>query len=89
MTVFIIGGTGFVGRHVTRRLAAAGHAVTVFHRGETTPSLPDGVTRRHGSRDDRTALRSALDAAAPDVVVDAIAYTEALSRTMAGEPTLP
>ena len=83
MSVFVIGGTGFVGRHVTRRLAAAGHAVTVFHRGETTPSLPDGVTRRHGSRDDRGALRSALDAAAPDVVVDAIAYTEAQAATLA------
>jgi len=34
MTLFLIGGTGFIGRHVTRRLAERGHAVTVFHRDD-------------------------------------------------------
>jgi nucleoside-diphosphate-sugar epimerase len=85
MTVLVLGGTGFVGRHVTRHLAAAGPGVAVFHRGETAPALPDGVATIHGSRDDRAALRSALDAAAPDVVVDAIAYTEAQAATLAEE----
>ena len=83
MTTLVLGGTGFVGRHVTRSLAAAGHSVIVFHRGRTTPDLPASVSSVHGSRDDRSALRSALDAAAPDVVVDAIAHTEAQAATLA------
>jgi uncharacterized protein YbjT (DUF2867 family) len=30
--ICILGGTGFLGRHITRRLAAAGHAVTIITR---------------------------------------------------------
>jgi NADH dehydrogenase len=30
--ICILGGSGFVGRHITRRLAAAGHAVTIISR---------------------------------------------------------
>lgn len=77
MTVLLIGGTGFVGRHVTRRLAGDGHAVSVFHRGRTDPDLPASVSATYGTRDDPDALRGALDAVAPDVVVDVIPYTEA------------
>lgn len=83
MTVFLIGGTGFIGRAVTERLVDAGHAVTVFHRGQTTAALPEPVTVRHGDRDDSDALRRALDDAAPDVVLDTIAYTEAQARALA------
>lgn len=82
MTFLLIGGTGFVGRVVAQRLVDADHAVTVFHRGETTPSLPDAVTVHHGNRDDPDALRDALDAAAPDVVLDVIPYTETQARTL-------
>lgn len=64
MTHFLIGGTGFIGRQVTRRLVENGHVVTVFHRGRTTPDLPGAVTVRHGDRNDPAALRNALDGAA-------------------------
>lgn len=43
MRVLVIGGTGFVGTPLVRRLHAAGHAVTVYHRGEHEPALPAGV----------------------------------------------
>jgi nucleoside-diphosphate-sugar epimerase len=43
MTLFCIGGTGFIGRAVVQRLADAGHAVTVFHRGRTAPDLRDAL----------------------------------------------
>lgn len=82
MTLFLIGGTGFIGRHVTRRLAEDGHDVTIFHRGTTTPDLPDSVTVVHGSRDEVEALRAALDTATPDVVVDTIPYTEAQAKAL-------
>lgn len=82
MTLFLIGGTGFIGRHVTRRLVERGHAVTVFHRGETTPDLPSAVETVHGNRDDTEALRAALDAAAPDGVLDIIPYTEAQAEAL-------
>ena len=82
MTVFLIGGTGFIGRAVTHRLVEAGHAVTVFHRGRTTPNLPGAVTIRHGDRNDPEALRDALDATGPDAVLDVIPYTETHSETL-------
>lgn len=83
MTVFCIGGTGFVGRHVTRRLARADHDVTLFHRGQTATELPDPVSILHGNRNDPEALRDTLDAAAPDVVLDTIPYTEDQAATLA------
>lgn len=82
MTVFLIGGTGFIGRHMTRRLVERGHDITVFHRGQTTPDLPDSVTTVHGTRNDVGALRKALDDAAPDIVVDTILYTEAQAEAL-------
>ncbi|MFB6232032.1 MAG: NAD-dependent epimerase/dehydratase family protein [Salinibacter sp.] len=82
MTVFLIGGTGFIGRAVTQRLADAGHTATVFHRGRTTPDLPDSVPIHHGDRGDPEALRDALDTAAPDVVLDVIPYTEAQAKAL-------
>jgi nucleoside-diphosphate-sugar epimerase len=36
----VIGGTGFIGPPVVRRLAAAGHEVAVFHRGRAKVELP-------------------------------------------------
>jgi len=82
MTFLLIGGTGFIGRAVTQRLVDAGHAVTVFHRGETSPSRPNAVTSRHGDRNDPEVLRDALDAAAPDAVLDVIPYTEAQAKAL-------
>jgi nucleoside-diphosphate-sugar epimerase len=43
MRILVIGGTGFIGSHVSRQLAEAGHAVCVFHRGRTEAILPEEV----------------------------------------------
>lgn len=40
MRILVIGGTGFIGPHVVRRLAARGHHVIVFHRGQSKIDLP-------------------------------------------------
>ena len=82
MRVAIIGGTKFIGPLVVRQFVDQGHAVTVYHRGQTEAALPDAV--RH--------IRSPLAAmpvlafpdelldAAPDVVVHMIPMGEADAR---------
>ena len=82
MKIFLIGGTGFIGRAVAQRLIDAGHAVTVFHRGQTRPDLPSSVTAVHGDRDEPEVLRDAVDVAEPDVVLDMISYTEAQAKAL-------
>ncbi len=47
MRILIIGGTGFIGPHVVRRLADEGHEITVFHRGQHEPALPPSVRHVH------------------------------------------
>ena len=47
MRILVVGGTGFMGPHVIEHLAAAGHEVTVFHRGQHEPGLPSDVHHVH------------------------------------------
>jgi nucleoside-diphosphate-sugar epimerase len=87
MRLLIIGGTGFIGAHVTRQLAESGHEVTVFHRGDVPPR-DAGVCELRGDRHDLAAHASALERLAPDVVVDMILSSgtqcRALVDTMTG-----
>jgi nucleoside-diphosphate-sugar epimerase len=45
MKVLVIGGTGFLGAPVVRRLLAHGHEVAVYNRQQTQTTLPDAVRR--------------------------------------------
>ena len=76
MRVALIGGTGFIGHHVARCLAAAGHDVTGIQRGFTPNRVP-GVRALAADRHDATALTAALAETAPALVVDMVAYTAA------------
>ena len=76
MRVLVIGGTGFIGRHVTRRLIEAGHEVTDFHRGQTNADLPDGVNHISGERRELQAFSSEFKRIKPDVALDMICYNE-------------
>ncbi|MFW6068151.1 MAG: NAD-dependent epimerase/dehydratase family protein [Chloroflexota bacterium] len=80
MRILSIGGTGFIGQHVVRSLAQAGHEVTVFHRGNSQANLPSDVNYIHGDRN-RIAdySRSLLDTA-PDVILDMMITTEEQAR---------
>jgi nucleoside-diphosphate-sugar epimerase len=49
MRVLIIGGTSFIGPYVVRSVISGGHEVTVFHRGEHEPQLPNGVRHVHSA----------------------------------------
>src|SRR5438128_9032657 len=68
MNILVIGGTRFIGPHVVRALADAGHDVTVFHRGES-PCDPS-VRHLHGDRSDLPRDLSA------DLVIDMWCMTE-------------
>ncbi|HTU49684.1 MAG TPA: NAD-dependent epimerase/dehydratase family protein [Acidobacteriaceae bacterium] len=43
MRVLVIGGTGFISKHIVRQLANQDHVVAAFHRGHTKATLPEGV----------------------------------------------
>ena len=73
MRLLILGGTGFVGRHVAVAALARGHDVTLFNRGRTAPGLfGAGVEELRGDREAGNV--DALRGRAFDAVVDATAY---------------
>jgi 2'-hydroxyisoflavone reductase len=82
--VLVIGGTGFLGRHLVPALRAHGHAVTLFNRGlairaHATAAPFAEVAQLHGDRDGGLQpLRMRVEAAAPgrafDAVVDTCGY---------------
>jgi len=74
LRVAVIGGTGFIGHHVTRWLVQAGADVTAIHRGQTPVRVP-GVRSLRADRKHTSTLATALTTAAPAVVVDMTAYT--------------
>lgn len=78
MRVLIIGGTAFIGPHVVRSLAAGGHEVTIFHRGEHEPELPESVRHVHGASAAFPVLNFPAELVAwkPDVVLHMVAMGE-------------
>jgi nucleoside-diphosphate-sugar epimerase len=77
MRVLILGGTGFIGRHVTKSLLDAGHEVAVFHRGKKRIRFPRPVLHIHGDRRRFPESVRAFDSFGAEVVVDLIAFSEA------------
>jgi nucleoside-diphosphate-sugar epimerase len=86
LRVAILGGTGFIGRHVTRGLVEAGADVTAIQRGHASVSVP-GARSLRADRKDSSALGRALADAAPAVLIDMIAYTgEDMEQLVAALP---
>ena len=73
MRILVVGGTGFVGGAVLRRLLGGGHEVAAFHRGASS----GGARTIRGDRRELPAFRDAFRAFGPEVVLDTIAYTRA------------
>ena len=83
MRIAITGGTGFVGRHLAERLAAAGHEVVLVARGvdrrdETVRSLP-GVRFAAASITDEAALAEAFRGCA------AVAHCAGINRELGAQ----
>lgn len=69
MRILFIGGTRFIGLHAVRTLAAAGHDVAVFHRGQTRNDLPEDIQTIQGDVANLDDFRTDFQKIAPDVVV--------------------
>jgi nucleoside-diphosphate-sugar epimerase len=75
MRILVIGGTGFIGPHLVRQLAAMGHSVSVLHRGNAPFDLP--AEEILGSRNNLAAIHPS-----PDVVVDLILSSGVQARAL-------
>jgi 2'-hydroxyisoflavone reductase len=80
MRILIIGGTRFVGRHITEAALAAGHQVTLLHRGHTGAELFPDATHLLADRDGDL---SALAEGSWDATVDVSAYRPGQLRALA------
>jgi 2'-hydroxyisoflavone reductase len=68
MKLLVLGGTVFLGRHLTEAALARGHEVTLFNRGQHNADLFPAVEKLRGDRDgDLTALEGRQWDAAIDV----------------------
>lgn len=76
MRVLMIGGSGFIGTHVTNQLLESGHEVINFHRGQTLGSTNPRIEHIFGDRTQLASFRPQIEAALPDVVIDMTAMTE-------------
>jgi 2'-hydroxyisoflavone reductase len=84
MRILMIGGTSFVGRHITERAVERGHTVTLFNRGQTNPGAFSGLEHVRGDRQEGTAGLAGLDGRQFDATVDVCAYVPARVRELLG-----
>jgi 2'-hydroxyisoflavone reductase len=71
LRILILGGTHFLGVHVTQLALDRGHQVTQFNRGKTNPGLFPQVEHLHGDRDGQI---DALRGRKWDAVIDDSGY---------------
>src|SRR5690242_5741488 len=71
MRLLIVGGTRFVGRHITEAALAAGHEVTLLHRERTGADLFPQATHLLADRDGDLSV---LAGRRFDATIDVCAY---------------
>lgn len=82
MRILIIGGTRFMGPYIVKNLHVAGHEISIFHRGQASIALPDGVEEILGDRDQLTQHTEELRKLAPEVVLDMVVWHEQHARDL-------
>jgi nucleoside-diphosphate-sugar epimerase len=82
MNIAVIGGTGFIGAHVTAQLVKLGYRVMVFHRGTREAKAFPGITVVLGERGNLSAFSEEFRRFNPDVVVDVIGYSKRDAREL-------
>jgi nucleoside-diphosphate-sugar epimerase len=82
MRILVIGGTRFMGPYVIRNLCAAGHEISIFHRGQTGAELPDGVREILGNRDRLLEYANHFQQLSPEVVLDMVVWHEQHARDL-------
>ena len=75
MKILILGGTVFLGRHITQAALDRGHEVTLFNRGKTHPELFEGMVEK--IKGDRSEDLHLLDGRAWDACIDPSGYLPA------------
>lgn len=75
MVTAIIGGSGFLGRHVALRLLAHGEKPVVVHRGHEPANLPDSVAIELADRVDEARLVEIFTIHAVTTVIDIFALS--------------
>jgi 2'-hydroxyisoflavone reductase len=78
MRILIVGGTRFVGRHITEAALAAGHEVAVLHRGQSGADLFPEALHLQADRDQDLSV---LNGTRWDATIDVTAY---LPKQVAG-----
>lgn len=71
LRILILGGTAFIGIHMTRLAQQRGHTVTLFNRGNAKPGLFPDIERLKGDRDGQL---DALQGREWDAVIDNCGY---------------
>jgi 2'-hydroxyisoflavone reductase len=71
LRILILGGTAFIGIHMTQIAQQRGHIVTLFNRGHTKPRLFPGIEKLKGDRDGQL---DALKGREWDAVIDNCGY---------------
>ena len=77
MKILLIGGTGVISAAVTKQLAAAGHELTLFNRGNRAAQIPDGARLITGDIGDEDTAARLLDGLSFDAAADFIAFEPA------------
>lgn len=75
MRTLVLGGTGFISRHLVYELLRRGHQVSVLNRGQTPAELLPDVERLYADRTDPEAVKRALGSREFDAAFDLSAYT--------------
>jgi len=82
MRILIIGGTHFMGPYIINNLCAAGHEVSIFHRGQTRAERPESVKEILGDRDRLREYAGDLQRLEPEVVLDMVVWHERHARDL-------